>query len=96
MKDLYEVDSDFQDDFEACTKSLSRDRSPWSDYLLQYGMLLKKNKLHIPSCSMRENLIQEKHNGRMAGKFGIDKTLGFGHFYFWPRMRSDLQRYVSK
>ena len=30
----------------------------------------------VPRCSMIENLIQEKHNGGMAGHFGSDKTFG--------------------
>ena len=35
----------------------------------------KNSKLCIPKCSMRENLIQEKHNGGMEGHFGSDKPL---------------------
>ena len=46
---------------------------------------------------MRENLIQEKHNGGLAGHFGVEKTLEqLSHFYFWPKMKADVQRYVSK
>ena len=51
-------------------------REPWMEYKLQDGLLLKNNKLCIPSCSIRENLMQEKHHGQMVGHFGIDKTLG--------------------
>ena len=51
--------------------------------MLQDGLLFKNNKLCIPSCPMRENMIQEKHNGGMAGHFGSDKTYGkLIHFYF--------------
>ena len=43
----------------------------------------------------RKNLIQEKHNGGMEGHFGSDKTFGqLGHFYFWPRMRSEVEKFV--
>ena len=46
---------------------------------------------------MRENLIQEKHNGGLAGHFGIDKTVGqLNHYYFWPKMRSEVERFVKK
>jgi len=46
---------------------------------------------------MRENIIREKHSGGLAGHFGIDKTLEqLSHFYFWPRMRRDVQRFVVK
>ena len=46
---------------------------------------------------MRENLIQEKHNGGLAGHFGIDKTVGqLSHYYFWPRMRSEVEKFVKR
>ena len=33
----------------------------------------------------------------MAGHFGSDKTFGqLGHFYFWPRMRSKVENFVSR
>ena len=64
--------------------------------MLQDGLLFKNSKLCIPSCSMRENLIQEKHNGGMVGHFGSDKTYGqLSHFYFWPKMRSEVEKFVS-
>ena len=45
---------------------------------------------------MRENLIQEKYNGVLAGHFGIDKTLDqLSHFYYWPKMHRYVQRFVT-
>ena len=42
---------------------------------------------------MRENLIKEKHNGGMVGKFGRDKTIStIREYYFWPQ----LSQYVKK
>lgn len=36
---------------------------------------------------MRENLIQEKHNGCLSGHFGLNKTLELVQcFYYWPKM----------
>ena len=73
------------------------DREPWMEYTLQDGLLFNNSKLCVPRCSMRDNLIQEKHNGGMSGHFGSDKTFGqFGHFYFWPRMRSKVEKFVSR
>ena len=44
-----------------------------------------------------KNLIQEKHNGGMVGHFGSDKTYGqLSHFYFWPKMRSEVEKFVSR
>lgn len=46
---------------------------------------------------MRENIIREKHSGGLAGHFGMDKTLKqLNHFYFWPKVRRDVQRFVTK
>ena len=58
------------------------------DFMSWDGLLFKNNQLCIPNCSMRENLVQEKHNGGLGGHFGVEKTLGqLSHFYFWPKMR---------
>ena len=33
----------------------------------------------------------------MAGHFGSDKTFGqLGHFYFWPRMRSEVEKFIRR
>lgn len=46
---------------------------------------------------MRENLIEEKHNGGLEGHFGVDKRLRkLDHFYFWPKMRENVHKYVSR
>ena len=97
MKDLYDNDADFKEAFAACKNSVIRDSSPWKEFMLQDGLLFKNNQLCIPNFSMRENLVQEKHNGGMDGHFGIDKTLGqLIHFYFWPNMKAYVQRYMNK
>ena len=97
LRDLYEADIDFQETYRACKNLVEVEREPWMEYTLQEGFLFKNSKLCIPKCSMRENLIQEKHNGGMAGHFGSDKTFGqLGHFYFWPRMMSEVENSISR
>eukprot|EP00253_Pinus_taeda_P034942 PITA_34942 len=97
LRDLYKTDTDFREAYEACQNPLIRGNSPWLDYNIQEKLLFKGGQLCIPSCSMRENIIREKHNGGLAGHFGIDKTLEqLSHFYFWPRMRRDVQHFVAK
>ena len=45
---------------------------------------------------MRENLIREKHSGGLSGHFGFDKSYEqLSHFYFWPKMRSEVEKYVK-
>ena len=74
-----------------------RDNSPWLDYNLQEKLLFKGGQLCIPDCSMRENIIWEKHSGGLARHFGMDKTLEkLSHFYFWPNMWRDVQRFVAR
>ena len=46
---------------------------------------------------MRVNLLKEKHSGGIAGHFGNDKTYAqLNNFYYWPGMRTDVQRFVGK
>jgi hypothetical protein len=74
LKDMYTGDTDFGEAYEAAENPVLRDRSPWIDFFIQEGFLFKGNQLCIPNCSMRENLVKEKHNGGLAGHFGHDKT----------------------
>ena len=97
MKELYGDDADFKEAFEACENPAIRDRTPWLEYIIQDGLLFKGNQLCIPKCSMRENLIKEKHSGGLSEHFGHDKTLEqLKHFYCRPRMRTDVQKFVNK
>jgi len=97
LRELYPTDGDFKEAYEACQNPLLRNSSMWLDYNLQEGLLFKGGKLCIPDCSMRKNIIQEKHSGGLAGHFGIDKTTAqVRHFYFWPKLQRDVQRYVRR
>ena len=75
MKELYEQDFDFQEAFEAYKSPVQYDRGKWIEFMIQGGLLFHNSQLCIPKCSMRENLIREKHSGGLAGHFGHDKTL---------------------
>ena len=45
---------------------------------------------------MDGNLIKEKHSGGLGGHFGANKTYEqMNKFYFWPEMRSEVERYVK-
>lgn len=57
LQDLYQMDIDFKEAYEACQNPLVRDSSPWLDYDLQDKLLLKGGQLCILDCSMRENII---------------------------------------
>jgi hypothetical protein len=59
-------------------------------------VIILGNQLCIPKCSMRENLLKEKHSGGLVGHFGHDKTFSkLNDSYFWPRMRTDVNKFVD-
>ena len=94
---MYKSDIDFKEAYEISLNPTQRDWGTWNDYILQDGLLFKDNRLCIPQCSMRENLIQEKHNGGLDGNFGIDKMVGqLSPFYFFPRMISEVENFVKR
>jgi hypothetical protein len=74
LKDMYCDDTDFKEAYEACTNLVLRDISQWTKYMIQEGLLFKGNQLCIPKCSMRDNLLKEKHSGGLARHFSHDKT----------------------
>ena len=64
--------------------------------MIQEGFLFKGNQLCIPKCLMRDNLLNEKHNGGLVGHFGHDKT--FAHLrssYYWTCMRIEVIKFVN-
>ena len=97
LRDMYEEDVDFKEAYEACQNQVFRDRIPWMDFMLQEGLPFKGSKLCIPKCSMRENLLKEKHSRGLVGHFGNDKTYAqLNYFYYWPGMRADVQIFVGR
>jgi hypothetical protein len=97
LKDMYADDSYFKDAYEGAENLVLRDRSQWIEYMIQDGFLFKGNQLCIPNCSMRENLLKEKHSGVLAGHFGHDKTFAkLSESYFWPGMRSEVKRFLDR
>jgi hypothetical protein len=59
--------------------------------------LYRANKLCVPSSSVGLLFLQEAHEGGLMGHFGVKKTEDVltAHF-FWPKMRHDVERYVSR
>jgi hypothetical protein len=74
LRDMYADDPDFKEAYEATENISLRDRIQWAEYMIQEGLLFKGNQLCIPNCSMRENLLKEKHSGGLDEHFGHEKT----------------------
>ncbi|XP_071918798.1 uncharacterized protein [Coffea arabica] len=91
LKDLYATDSDFGEIF------VSLPRHSREHYFISQGFLYYKDKLCIPKSSMRTLLVTEAHGGGLMGHFGIAKTLMIlQEHFFWPRMRSDVERHIER
>jgi hypothetical protein len=92
IKELYAMDVDFKDAYENY-----REGRIWNKYVLQDGLLYRVNKLCVPASSIRLLFLQEAHGGGLMGYFGVKKTEDVlaAHF-FWPKMRHDVERYVSQ
>ncbi|XP_071939170.1 uncharacterized protein [Coffea arabica] len=90
LKEFYAIDSDFGEIF----KSLPRHSR--EHYFISQGFLYYKDKLYIPKSSIRTLLVREAHGGGLMGYFGIAKTLMIlQEHFFWPRMRSDVERHIE-
>ncbi|XP_071902701.1 uncharacterized protein [Coffea arabica] len=91
LKEFYATDSDFGEIFNSLPRH-SREH-----YFIFQGFLYYKDKLCIPRSSMRTLLVREAHGGGLMGHFGIAKTLMIlQEHFFWPRMRSDVERHIER
>nr|GEZ43957.1 RNA-directed DNA polymerase [Tanacetum cinerariifolium] len=91
IKDLYDDDCDFGTTWKSCCKG------PINDFLRYEGFLFKINRLCAPQCSLRDEIIQETHEGGLTGHFRRDKTLAaVQEKFFWPKMGQDVKRLVDR
>jgi hypothetical protein len=66
-------------------------------YTVQDGYLFFKNKLCLPKTSIREFVIQELHEGGLAGHFGRDKTISLVEDrFFWPGLKKDVAMVIQR
>jgi hypothetical protein len=92
IKELYATDVDFKDAYKNC-----REGRTWNKYMLHDDLLYHANKLCVPASSICLLFLQEVHGGGLMGHFGVKKTKDVlaAHF-FWPKMRRDMEHYVSR
>jgi hypothetical protein len=92
IKELYAMDIDFKDAYENY-----REERTWNKYVLQDGPLYRANELCVPASSVRLLFLQEAHGGGFMGYFGVKKTEDvLATHFFWPKMRCDVERYMSR
>jgi hypothetical protein len=87
IKDQYVNDVEFKDVLENSKKGYT-----WNKYMMHDGFLFRANCLCIPVGSVRQ-----AHGGGLMGHFGAKKTEEvLSTHFFWPRMRQDVERFVSR
>jgi hypothetical protein len=97
LRDMYIDDPYFKEAYEVAENPILRDRSQWAEYMIQEGLPFKGNQLCIPKCSIRENLLKEKHSGGLAGHFGHDKMFTkLNESYLWPGMQAYIKRFMDR
>jgi hypothetical protein len=97
LKEMHRDDLYFKEAYEASENLVLRDRSQWIEYMIHDGLFFRGNQLCIPKCSMRENLLKEKHSEGLARHFGHDKMFSkLNGLYFWPGMRTNVKKFVER
>jgi hypothetical protein len=97
LKEMYKDEPDFKEVYEASENPILKDRSQWTEYMIEDGLLFMGNQLCIPKCFRRENLLKEKHNGGLGGHFSHEKMFSkLSGSYFWPRMRTNVNKFSSR
>jgi hypothetical protein len=65
--------------------------------VLHDDLSYRANKLCVPASSVHLLFLQEVHGGGLMGHFGVKKTKDvLATHFFWPKMRHDVERYVSR
>ena len=61
-----------------------------------YLRSLPNNRLCVPNCSVRLQLLQEYHDCATAGHSGRDRTyFRLARYFYWPRMGLDVKKFVK-
>ncbi|PKU66848.1 putative mitochondrial protein [Dendrobium catenatum] len=91
LKELYSQDLDFGSIWIKCQTG------PNQFYHCQDDHLFYGNRLCIPQCSTRIEIIRECHDSSIGGHFGRDKTLALAkEHFFWPTLSRDVERFIKR
>jgi hypothetical protein len=92
IKELYLTDSYFTEPYSKCC-----DGRGWVKFHVNDDFLFRANKLCIPECFVQNLLLQEAHAGGLMGHFGAKKTEQvLADHFFWPKIRTDVERHVLR
>jgi transposase InsO family protein len=72
------------------------DSVPLSGYTLRNNLLFRYDKLYIPECSYRLDIIKNRHDSLSAGHYGSRKTIELiTRDYWWPKLDQFVKDYIS-
>lgn len=91
LPDEYLLDPNFGELYASCQSHAT------GEYHVLNGFLFKRQQLCVPCHSIRLTIIQEAHEGGLAGHLGADKTVHImrSHF-FWPKMSRDIDHFIKR
>eukprot|EP00955_Chlamydomonas_euryale_P080387 363418-Chlamydomonas_euryale.AAC.11 len=59
-----------------------------------YRVFREDHRLYVPQCALQHELLQQAHDGPMAGHLGRDKMFSrLSDNFYWPRMKVQVQDY---
>lgn len=91
LKDKYPNCKDFENIYSELLTNPSGDHD---DFSLQDDYLFKGHRLCLPSTSIRDQVIWERHD---RGHFGRDKTIAMVEArFYWPSLKHDSATTVSQ
>ena len=60
------------------------------------GLVYRNGLLYVPDCPARVEILRTRHDGLLAGHFGVKKTLALvSRDYWWPGIRNYISKYVQ-
>ncbi|KAJ0454022.1 putative nucleotidyltransferase, Ribonuclease H [Helianthus annuus] len=91
LKNEYSSDPDFGELYTTCQSHAK------GEYHVLDGFLFKRHQLCVPRHSIRLIIIQEAHEGGLAGHLGVEKTVHMlrSHF-FWPKLARDVDHFIKR
>ncbi|CAL2259851.1 unnamed protein product [Prunus armeniaca] len=85
----YDTDADFNSAYAKLEQGKT------SEFQLKDGLMYKGTQLCIPEDGDRLQWIREAHTSKVAGHFGVEKTLlNLRRYVYWPKMHLDVSRYI--
>ena len=100
IKDAYPFDSELSpiiNRLKGSDQDNLHERYYWDkDAHRLYLRAALNNRLCVPKCKVRLQLLQEYHDCAMAGHSGRDRTyFRLARFFYWPKMGTDVKKFVK-